>query len=179
MCINKTLIFTLLSLVSLSLFAQEDQSGKGDSNKKDAKTPIQQASESAAREVGRVIGRKIGEDAVNKMSEPDRNSILERTRAAMRGQILYRYVFSDSPYMNSITGYISVLKEGRDYQGNVCKHIELDLIYRVERIFDQIVLCQHQDGEWTETDIRDVQFPRRGEADPGRPSRGGWLPPLP
>lgn len=176
---NKALILSVLIFISLSLLAEDDPRGKADSNKNEPKTPSQQASDSAAREIGRVIGRKIGEDAVKKMSEPDRNSILERTRSAIRGRILYRYVFSESPYMNSMTGYISILKEGRDYQGNVCKQVEIDLIYKVERIFDQIVLCLNHDGEWIETDIRDVDFPRRGEADPNRSSNGGWLPSLP
>ena len=155
-------------------------------SKGESKSPEEQASESAAREVGRVIGRKIGEDVVRQMSLPDRKALLERTRAAIRGEILRRYVFSQSPYMNSFVGSIMVLREGMNQEGFKCKELEIDLVYKVDRIYEKTTLCQTSTGEWNEFDVRDVDFPRRGEPTPGSgtgrgprgPGAGGWLPPL-
>jgi hypothetical protein len=149
-------------------------------------TPREQAEESAAREIGRVIGNKIGQDAVSKMNKVDRKALLERTRTALRGEILRKYAFSESPFMNSFVGTMMVLREGKDYAGFKCKELEIDLVYKVQRIYSKAVLCQESSGEWAEVDARNVTFPRRGEPTPGRssgsgpnkPGKGGWLPPL-
>lgn len=151
-----------------------------------AKTPQQAAEESAAREVGRVIGNKIGQDAVKKMNQVDRKALLERTRAAIKGELLRRYSFSESPYMNSFVGSVTVLRVGKDHVGFKCKELEIDLVYKVERIYARPTLCQEANGEWMETDVRNVIFARRGESKPGaesgngphEPGSGGWLPPL-
>jgi hypothetical protein len=79
-----------------------------------------------------------------------------------------------------------VLREGKDYAGFKCKELEIDLVYKVQRIYAKPVLCQEANGEWSEVDPRNVVFPRRGEPTPGRssgkgpnkPGNGGWLPPL-
>jgi hypothetical protein len=139
----------------------------------------EQAEESAAREIGRVIGRKIGQDAVSKMNKVDRKALLERTRTAIRGEILRKYVFSESPFMNSFVGSMMVLREGKDYAGFKCKELEIDLVYKVQRIYAKPILCQEANGEWTEVDARNVTFPRRAEPTPGHSTgSGGWLPPL-
>jgi hypothetical protein len=151
-----------------------------------AKTPQQEAEDSAAREVGRVIGNKIGQDAVKKMNQVDRKALLERTRTAIRGELLRKYSFSESPYMNSFIGSVTVLRVGKDHVGLKCKELEIDLVYKVERIYARPTLCQEANGEWLETDVRNVIFARRGESKPGaesgnsphEPESGGWLPPL-
>jgi hypothetical protein len=203
--VNIALLFSLL-LISAKALTQElpDNPESGDEQEEqplpspstpasgkqpssgESKSPQDQASESAAKEVGRVIGRKIGEDALRQMSQPDRKALLERTRAAIRGEILRRYVFSESPYMNSFVGSMMVLREGFNHAGFECKELEIDLVYKVERIYEKATLCKTSTGEWSEYDVRDVDFPRRGEPTPGSgsgrgprgPGAGGWLPPL-
>lgn len=140
-------------------------------------TPTEQAAESAAREVGRTIGRKIGQDALNQMATEDRMAILERARAATRGEILRRYNYEESPFYNSLHGYVSVLREGKNSYGSLCLEYEIDLVYRVNRYYLRPLVCATTSGEWQETSSSEVHFPDRSFPLPGE-GDGGWLPPI-
>ncbi len=140
-----------------------------------AGTPQQNAADAAARQVGRVIGDNIGYEVINQMKEPDRFALLERARAATRGTMIKKYNFESSPYYNELSGYITVLREGKSNQGERCLQYEIDLVYRVQRYFLQPALCQAFSGDWYESSLARITFPDRGA---GSPVPGGWLPPI-
>jgi len=176
----KNILFLIILSNSTILLAQDNSKNPG-------KTPVQQATEAAAREVGRVIGNKIGKDSMNQMTTDDKRAILERARAATRGEMIKKYNFEDSPYYNEVAGYISVLREGINRKGNRCLQYEIDLVYRVDRLFLQPVMCEISADQWSEFLLSEIIFPNRGPSDPfpgssspfptpGDP--GGWLPPL-
>ena len=142
------------------------------------KTSEQQATDAAAREVGRVIGEKIGQDAVSQMTPEDRKTILDRARAATSAERLKKFNFEDSPYYNEITGYIMVLKEGHNQQNDHCLQYQIDLVFRVNRIFVQPVLCEITSDQWIVTPISEIIFNLNGPTSPNLPVPGGWLPPL-
>ncbi len=169
--------FYILIFFLFSLAAWSDGNIKRDPTEKPVQTFTQEAEESAAREMGRVIGRKLGEEANAKISTEDQMSILERTRAAIRGSLLRKYIFSESPYFNSIFGYISILRIGKNQEGFQCKEFEMDLVFRIERLYATVILCDSQEGQWHESDAFEVEFSRAGELSPGN-NPGSWLPPL-
>ena len=140
-----------------------------------AKSPTAFAAEAAAKEVGRVIGRSIGQDVLNQMTHDDQRAVLDRARAATRGDMLARYSYDQSPYFNTLYGYISVIRQGNTQQGQLCLEYEIDLVVRVNRYFMHTILCEQFDGSWRETSAAYVTFPVRTYPDPGN---GGWLPPV-
>ncbi|MBV2167776.1 MAG: hypothetical protein KUL82_03625 [Bdellovibrio sp.] len=130
------------------------------------------------REVGRVIGGHIGREIINSLSPRDRLSFLEVGRQALRGSLLMRYAFQGSDFRNRVYGYMMTTREGRDGSGRLCREIEMDLIYQLQRHYERSVACLDADGSWEPTAEGAVNFPPRGT--PGVPpgAGGGWLPPL-
>ncbi|GIL16917.1 MAG: hypothetical protein BroJett040_06680 [Oligoflexia bacterium] len=163
----KAILFSLAAILSFSS-AQSVADEMGD------------AREAAVREVGRIIGRKIGYDIVRQMSPSDRKALLDRERAALRGALLFQYAFQGSTYRNQMQGYIMVTREGVNTSGRLCRELEMDLIFQMQEHFELATACLNEMKEWEITPAEQIHFPPRGANGPDlTPGRGGgWLPPV-
>lgn len=177
------LVITLSFSWSFALDEDDTQVLDPQTPSKESKELIDDATKAAAREVGRVIGRRIGHDMYYKMTPDDQKALLDRERAALRGALLFQYAFQGSPYRNQLHGYIIVTREGHDAQGRLCRELEMDLILDMQRHFERSVACLSETEEWLPVNSDQVSFPPRGPRGPSLPPGGagrggGWLPPL-
>lgn len=183
---NRLLLLLLLAYFG-SVYAQELPSDFDEEDVDDSTTIYPpnknnsngDARDAATREVGRVIGRKIGQEIVSKMTLEDRISLLNAERAALRGHLLQQYIFERATNRNQFRGYIIVTREGENNRGQLCRELEMDLIVNLVRYFERSVGCLGTDGEWRRVSPQSVRFNSRGPTGPDvNRGGGGWLPPL-
>ena len=163
------LISVLIFGFAVPMFAQEQ------------KELIEDATRSAAKEVGRIIGRQIGQDFVQKMTKEDRFALLDRERAALRGALLSQYAFQSSAYRNQLRGYIMVTREGRARLGHDCRELYMYLILDFKRHYELSSACLIEEGNWQLTPAEEIMFLPRAASGPvltPPPHQGGWLPPI-
>ena len=156
-------------------FPADQSKGDSEKNKEEGKKSdlYEEASEAAAREMGRSL--------VRNMQPKERQSLLDKYRDALRADIMRAQYLERK---NAIYGYVMATREGYDNDSNYCREIEMDLIYRGQRFYEVNTFCQFSDGLWHPVAPETVRFSTGGSPKAPKPvpspgkGNGDWLPPL-